>query len=207
MFDPHLARWGFFLLLQLWTYQIMACLSKKARPCPIRLTGMLLVGSLLFFTATMGFGSVQLVFDGQPIIKLAAIFSGAAIIYLCLERPKKWEDGIIPLIIYLCSTIIIAVEASAAATTKVLGVASNLYIFIVMHLAGVMMIHILQFWDIEWGSRKRKLPLVPFYFSGILYYSNSLPELSPIHRWIGGMELLLLLMTVFLYLENEESGK
>lgn len=206
MLDPHLARWGFFLLLQLWAYQILTCLLKKARPCPIRLTGMLLVGTFLFYTGTLSFGSVQLFFEGRALIKLAALFSGAAIIYICLERQNKWEDSLLPFIIYFFSTLLIAVEATPTNTTKILGVASGIFIFIAIHLSGVMMIFFFKFIE-EWGSLKGKQPLVPFYFSFIWYYSNSLPELAPIHRWINGIELLLLLIGVFWILEDQMSNK
>nr|UYC28277.1 cytochrome c maturase subunit C [Christisonia kwangtungensis] len=206
MFDPHLARWGFFFVFQLWAYQILTCLLKKARPCPIRLTGMLLVGTFLFYTGTLGFGSVQLFFEGRALIKLAALLSGTGIIYICLERPKKWGEGIIPFLIYFFSTLLIAVEATPTNTTKIFGVASGILIFIAIHLSGVMMIFFFKFIE-EWGSLKGKLPLVPFYFSFILYYSNSLPELAPILRWINGIELLLLLIGVFLILEDQMSNK
>ena len=54
---------------------------------------------------------------------------------------------------------------------------------------------------------RRKQPLIPLFFSGLFFLLGYVPELAWLEKWIEGIDLLLLALSVFSFIEDAKLNK
>jgi hypothetical protein len=200
LLDPHLARWGFYQLFFLLCYDCLTYLFKNRVPCPVRILGFLIIGTLLFIRASIYFGSVDALFEGRPLLRLLTMGIGAIQIYICIQRPKAVKDIIIGFCLFLVFGAMIDLEISLY-HNHFFQIFPPTPSFCIFMLANCLTFLTFCFLFFQWGSLRAIQPLVPIYFALVVEIWSHFPELAPISRWKEGFQLLFLLLSILFIVE------
>jgi len=201
--DPHLSRWGFFLVFQQFFYFFLTFFLEKEQKTFVfeRLSSfsILLIIQLLF-----GFFYYKEIYIMEP-LRLASLLSGACIVFLCLRERAMWEFSI-SFFMYFILSCIIAIAVSPTSTTTILGMPSGIFIFLMIHLWFFLFC---IFLFLKEGKLKGKQPFIPIFFTIVFMILLHLPEVEWLERWIEGADLLLCILSVFslLTLQNKTTSK
>ena len=194
--DPHLSKWGFFLVFQQFTYGVLAVFLEKEENTFIfhRLASfMVLMGLQLLW----GFLYYQEFYILEP-LRLASLFSGACIVFCCLKE-RTMPEFIISYNIDFFVSSMIAITVSPTSTTSMLGIPSGIFIFFLVHF-WFLLIYLFLFLKV--GSIKGKQPLIPIFFAVVFLILPYLPGVEWLERWIEGASLLLLILGLVSILED-----
>jgi hypothetical protein len=101
---------------------------------------------------------------------------------------------------YFFFSYLIAIAVSPTDTPTICGIPSGIFIFLLIH---VWFLLIFIFLFLRTGSLKGKQPLIPIFFSIVFMILLHLPEVEWLERWIEGADLLLLMLSVFSLIENQ----
>lgn len=193
--EQELAKWGFFLAFQQVAYCGLSFFLEKEQSIPKKrlFSFFLLLLSQLFF----GFHYYKEFYLKDP-LNLAALFSGACILFMSLKKRTKFQF-LISSFIYLTLSIFIGVISAPSGKTTILGIPPGIFIFVFLHvwfLGGCFFF--------KESLPGKKQPLLPIFFSGLFFLLCSFPELAWLEKWIEGIDLLLLFLSLFSLLENDE---
>ena len=193
--DEGLAKWGFYLAFQQVGHYALSFFLAKERSTPKkRLLSFIL---LLLIQLIFGFVYYKDFYLMEP-QKLAALLSGACIIFLSLKRRTKGAF-LIAFFLYVLVSIFIGLKSSPSDKTTIWGIPHGIFIFVFLH-----------FWPfLGWlffkdSLPRRKQPLVPLFFSGLFFLLCHFPELAWLEKWIEGMDLLLLILGLFSFVEDDQ---
>lgn len=193
--DQGLAKWGFYLAFQQVGHYALSFFFEKQQSTPKkRLLSFIL---LLLIQLIFGFVYYEDFYLMEP-LKLAALLSGACIIFLSLENRTKCAF-LIAFFFYFIISLFIGVMLSPSDKTTIWGIPHVLLIFVFLHLWPLL--GWLFFKD---SLPRRKQPLVPLFFSGLFFLLSYFPELAWLEKWIEGMDLLLLLLGLFSFIQDEK---
>jgi len=196
--DQGLAKWGFYMAFQQVGYYALSFFLAKEQSTPKKLLFSYIL--LLLIQLIFGFFYYEDFYLMEP-QKLAALLSGACIIFLSLERRTKWAF-IIAFFLYLIISIIIGIISSPSDKTTIWGIPHGIIIFVFLHIWPFFGLFFFK------GSLpRRKQPLVPLFFGGVFFLLGYFPELAWLEKWIEGIELLLLVLGLFSFIEGEESSQ
>lgn len=194
--DQGLAKWGFYLAFQQVGHYALSFFLEKEKSTPkkrclawILLLIIQLIYGLLLYTD----------FYLMEPLKLAALLSGACIIFISLSRRTKWAF-LIAFLLYLLISVFIGIKSAPSEKTTILGIPDGIFIFVFMHFW--VFLGLFFFKD---SLPRRKQPLVPLFFSGLFCFLGSFPELAWLEKWIEGIDLLLLILGLFSLVEDEKS--
>lgn len=194
--DQGLAKWGFYLAFQQVGHCALSFFLAKEQSTPKkRLLSFIL---LLLIQLIFGFCYYEDFYLMEP-QKLAALLSGACIIFLSLKRRTKWAF-LIAFIFYFLLSLYIGIMSSPSDKTTIWGIPHGILIFVSLHLWPFF--GLFFFKD---SLPRRKQPLVPFFFSGVFFLLGYFPELSWLEKWIEGIDLILLFLGFFSFVEDEKS--
>lgn len=193
--DQGLARWGFYLAFQQGAYFCLALFLEKESSSTSKKRGLSFL-FLLFFQLLFGFYYFEKLFFIEY-LKLATLVSGACIVFLSLERRTLWSFRI-PFLIYFFISIFIAVKMGSSNKTTLFQIPDGVFIFIFIHVWSFVFFFVFR------GILPRRMqPLVPLFFSGILFSLGYFPQLSWLEKWIEGMDLLLLTLGFVSFFEEK----
>jgi cytochrome c oxidase subunit 1 len=193
--DPLLSRWGVFLLLLVIFYLILGKIFKKEQEqgSPFIMPSMAIIAALLFLRAVKELDSF---FVAPPALQLLALLGGSLQVFLCLEGPHKERD-----LASLFGLFLLSGAAIAGSAWKSTGIFPHTCaLFFLFNFIGVLIFLFLRKRGV---SLETIHSLLPYHFAVLsIIMGSSLPELSPITRWMRGMEILFVLMGVFLVIEK-----
>lgn len=192
-FDESLSRWGFLLVFQQLCFFLISSIFEKTNIKKIFY--FLFAEAFLFLTGFFIYKENYLV---SP-VKLAILLSGASMVYMSLKNRTKWEFGFC-FCIYFEISLFWGFRISPFDADSMWGIPKGICIFVGLHF--LSLISLLVFWE---QLPKRKYLLVPLFFSFIFYLLSYLPELSPLEKWIEGIDLLLCFCCFFSLLEEDET--
>lgn len=197
-FDQGLAKWGFYMAFQQVGHYALSFFLEKEQSSSIpkkRCLSFLLLLIIQFF---YGLFYYEDFYFKEP-LKLAALLSGACIIFVSLSRRTKWAFRI-AFFFYFIISLFIGIKSAPSEKTTILAIPDGILIFVFVHLW--FFLGWLFFKD---SLPRRKQPLVPLFFSGIFLFLYNFPELAWLKKWIEGIDLLLLILGVFSFVEDEKS--
>ena len=191
--DAGLAQWGFSLAFQQVCYSGLQFVFEKTPPK----NGLYIVYwiGLLLLQGLWGYLYYKQVYLMAP-QKLAALLSGACIVFLSIKNRTQFVIRI-NFIIYFSLSLFIGIFTSPCDAIRICGIQTSIFIFILMHLWPLL--GLVVFRD---SLPKNLQPLIPFFFSAIFFVLVHFPELAWLKKWIEGMDLLLLLLGVFSFVEK-----
>ena len=201
--DKSLAKWSFHLTFQIVGYYVLSFFlereesSKNSRYKNKFLSFIV----LLFIQSSYGLYFFDDFFFNEP-LKLAALLSGACILFISLTSRATW-GFFIPLLLYLTLSLFIGLMSSPYKATTICGIPHGIFIFFFFHLwafiALLIFNHILL---------PKLQSLIPLFFGAIFFFLRCFPELNWLNKWIEGIDLFLFIFAVFSFLiEEEKRGK
>jgi len=194
--DQELALWGFYLAFQQVCYYALSFFLEKEQSSSIpkkRCLDLILLLIIQFLFGFFYYGDYYFI---KP-LKLAALLSGACIIFISLSRRTTWAFRI-SFLLYFIISIVIGINSTPSDKTTILGIPAGILIFVFINFWLFLGLFVFK------GSLpKRKQPLVPLFFSGLFFCLCYFPELDWLEKWIEGIDLLLLFLGVFHFVEDE----
>jgi hypothetical protein len=194
--DCHLSKWGFFLVFQQLCYFFLSFFLEK-EPKTFVFGRLVSFNILLNIQLLLGFFFYSEIYVCEP-LRLASLLSGACIVFLCLKG-RRGRAFFIPFCIYFLVSCLIAIAVSPTDTPTIFGIPSGIFIFFLIH---VWLLLFLIFFFLRAGSLKGKQPLIPIFFSIVFMILLYLPEVEWLERWIEGADLLLLMLSVFSFIDT-----
>lgn len=185
--DQELAKWGFFLAFQQVGHYALSLFLEKEQSSSTPKKRCLSFILLLIIQLIYGLLYYKDLYLMEP-LKLAALLSGACIIFISLSRRTKWAF-LIAFLLYFLISLFIGIKSAPSDKTTILGIPDGIFIFVFMHVW--VFLGLFFFKD---SLPRRKQPLVPLFFSGLFFFLGSFPELAWLEKWIEGIDLLLLIL-------------
>lgn len=162
-----------------------------------RIFSLLLLVLLQSFYGLVHFGDF---YFAEP-LRLAALLSGACIVFISLA--KRATRAFLPsFLFYLILSLFLGVMSSPGDKATIWGIPHGILIFVFLHIWAF--VGLLFFND---SLPRRKQPLFPLFFGGVFFLLGYFPELAWLEKWIEGIDLLLLALGVFSFMEEEESSQ
>lgn len=197
--DQGLAKWGFYLAFQQVGHFALSFFLEKEQSSSTPKKRCLSFILLLIIQLIYGLFYYEDFYLMEP-LKLAALLSGACIIFISLSRRTKWAFRI-AFLFYFIISIFIGIKSAPSGKTTILGIPDGIFRFVFLHLW--LFLGLFFFKD---SLPRRKQPLVPLFFSGLFFlFLSYFPELAWLEKWIEGIDLLLLILGVFSLVEDEKS--
>jgi hypothetical protein len=195
--DPHLSEWGFLLVFQQFVYWLFSLFLEEEKNAFIfeRFFSFTILLLAQFFLGLLYYHQFYI---NEP-LRFASLLSETCIIFFCLRERTTWEFCI-SFIFYFFSCSYIALNVSPTSTTTMWGVPSGIFLFLILHFWFLL---ILIFIFLERGSIKGKHPLIPIFFAIIFLIIPHLPGVEWLERWIEGMDLFLLLLSLLSLLDQK----
>ena len=131
-------------------------------------------------------------------LKLTALLSGASILFLSLRKRTKLASGI-SFAFYLFLSLFIGFISSPLGKPSIFGIPAGIGMFILLHLWALLFIVCF-----DKALPKRRQPFfLPLFFGGVLFLLSHFPSLAWLEKWIDGLDLLLLILGVYSFIEDE----
>jgi hypothetical protein len=196
--DQELAKWGFYLAFQQVMYHTLSFFFERGQSStPPKKLGLAFI-FLLFFQLFIGFVFYGESFVAEP-LRLAALLSGACIVFISLEKRTIWT--FIPvLLIYLMVSVFIGIMLSPGDKATIFGLSYGLILFLCLHIWPLFGLFLFK--D---SLPKRRQPLIPVFFGGIFFLLTHFSELEWLEKWIEGIDLLLLILGIYSLIKEERS--
>jgi hypothetical protein len=103
---------------------------------------------------------------------------------------------------YFFFSYLIAIAVSPTDTPTICGIPSGIFRFLLIHV-WFLLIFIFLFLTFKNGFTQGKAALDTHFFSIVFMILLHLPEVEWLERWIEGADLLLLMLSVFSLIENQ----
>lgn len=197
--DQGLAKWGFYLAFQQVGYHALSFFLERGQSSATpnkRILSFLFLVLIQTFYGLVNFGDF---YFAEP-LKLAALLSGACIIFISLAKRATWAF-LLAFLFYFILSLFIGVMSSPGDKATIWGIPHGIFIFVFLHIWAFF--GLLFFND---SLPRRKQPLVPLFFGGVFFLLGYFPELAWLEKWIEGIDLLLLALGVFSFIEGGESS-
>lgn len=198
--DQGLAKWGFHLAFQQVGYHALSFFFERGQSSATskkRICSFLFLVLIQAFFGLVHFGDF---YFAEP-LRLAALLSGACIIFLSLAKLAMWPF-LLTSGFYFIISLFIGVMSSPGDKATIWGIPHGIIIFVLLHIGAFF-----GFFLFRDSLPGRKQPLVPFFFGGVFLLLGSFPELAWLKKWIEGIDLLLLVLGLFSFIEGEGSSQ
>lgn len=196
--EQGLARWGFYLAFQQVCYLALSFWLDKEESSPIPKSRFFSFIGLLLIQVSFGYFHFGDNYLSDP-LRLAALLSGASIVFLSLAKRARRAFQLTFLISFLVS-VFIGVMSSPDYKATIWGIPNGIIIFGLIHIWPFF--GLLLFKD---SLPRRKQPFVPLFFGGVFFLLGYFPELSWLEKWIEGVDLLFLILGFISFVEDERS--
>lgn len=198
--DQALAKWGFYLAFQQVGYYALSFFLERGQSSATPKKRILSFVFLLVIQTFYGLVHFGDFYFAEP-LKLAALLSGACIIFISLAKRATWAF-LLAFLFYFFFSVFIGVMSSPGDKATIWGIPHGILIFGFLHVWPFF--GLLFFND---SLPRRKQPLVPLFFGGVFFLLGYFPELAWLEKWIEGIDLLLLALGVFSFIEGGESSQ
>ena len=193
--DQGLAKWGFYLAFQQVGYHALSFFLERGQSSTILnkyFLSLLLLVLIQSFYGLVHFGDF---YFSEP-LKLAALLSGACIIFISLAK-RATRAFLLAFLLYFILSLFIGVMSSPGDKATIWGIPQGIFIFVFLHTWAFF--GLLFFKD---SLPRRQQPLVPLFFGGVFFLLGYFPELAWLEKWIEGIDLLLLVLGLFSFIEG-----
>jgi len=194
LLDQELAKWGFYLAFQQVGYHALLFFLEREKSSATRVLSFLL---LVFIQTFYGFIYFDDLYFSEP-LRLAALLSGASIIFLSLERRATWTF-ILAFLFYFFLSLFIGAMSSPCDKATIWGIPDGILVFLFFHIWPLLGLFVFRK-----KLPRKKQPLVPLFFGGVFFLLGHFPELAWLEKWIEGIELLLLIFGLVSIIEEKE---
>jgi hypothetical protein len=198
--DQGLAKWGFYLAFQQVGYHALSFFLERGQSNATPKKRILFFLFLVLIQSLYGLVNFGDFYFAEP-LKLAALLSGACIIFISLAKRTMWAF-LLTFLFYFILSLFIGVMSSPGDKATIWGIPHGIIIFFFLHIWPFF--GLFFFKD---SLPRRKQPLVPLFFGGVFFFLGYFTELAWLEKWIEGIDLLLLVLGLFSFIEGEESSR
>ncbi|XP_031375561.1 uncharacterized protein LOC116190023 [Punica granatum] len=195
--DQGLAKWGFYLAFQQAGYHALSFVFERGQSSATSKKRILSFLFLLLIQAFFGLIYFGDLYFAEP-LRLAALLSGACIILISSAKLTMWPFILTSGFNLILSLFIGIMSSPGDKTTTIWGIPHGIIIFVLFHIGAFF-----GFFLFRESIPGRKQPLVPFFFASLFLLLGSFPELAWLKKWIEGIDLLLLFLGLFSFIEGK----